>query len=254
MAFQKNKSIEDALKVLMEIAGEGKSCGNRELARRLKMNTTRVNRFLKTLHDAGFLEQDENLRYHSGSGMEVLSAQCLHGSRLLRASLPVISKLLPSDYIIGIGALHRDIVSYLFHAAPQMALAEGLGKLRSFPATYSSIGLMLTALKPVEFIEELYKDKEPIPGNIKTYNELVDNLKRFKDQNYAVVPSYGEPGFHTMAVPVGKNAIGAIAFAKIRKDEIKYMLELLNEQASLINQIIDDGLDFEADFKFEFAV
>ncbi len=254
MAFQKNKSIEDALKVLMEIAGEGKSCGNRELARRLDMNTTRVNRFLKTLHDAGFLEQDDNQRYHSGSGMEVLSAQCLHGSRLLRASLPVVSDLLPSNYIIGVGALHRDIVSYLFHAAPQMSLAEGVGKLRSFPATYSSIGLMLTALKPVSFIEELYKEKKPIPGNLKTYNELLDSLQRFKDQNYAVVPSYGEPGFHTMAVPVGKNAIGAIAFAKIKKGEINYMLELLKEQAARINQIIEDGFDYEVEQNLEFAI
>ena len=126
MGFQKNKSIEDCLRVLMAIAGELNTCGSRELARRLDMEPTRVNRFLKTLKSAGYVEQDDSHRYYAGSGMKVLAAQSLYGSRLLRGALPVIERVWPFDHVVALGVLFRDQVSYLFHAVPGMTMAEGI--------------------------------------------------------------------------------------------------------------------------------
>lgn len=254
MAFQKNKSIEDALKVLMEIAGEEDSCGSRELSRRLGMDPTRVNRFLKTLHAAGFLEQDWNQRYHPGAGMEVLSAQCLHGSRLLRASLPVFAELIPADFTIATGVLHRDQVSYLFHASPGISIAEGVGKLKTFPAIYSSIGMVLSSLKPMEFVEELYKDMKPVPGYIGGYPELMKMLDLIRKQGCATLPSFGEPGFYTMAVPVGTPVIGAIAFAKVTEENIASKQSLLWKQAEKINNAINSGSVSDAAIDLQYAV
>lgn len=241
MGFQKNKSIEDCLKVLMAIAGELNVCGSRELARRLDMEPTRVNRFLKTLKSAGYVEQDEAHRYYAGSGMKVLAAQSLYGSRLLRGALPVIEQIWPFPHVVALGVLFRDQVSYLFHAVPGMTVAEGVGRMKTFPATSSSIGLLLLALQPPALVEELYfRCPSPIAGIFHTYAELTDCLALIREQGYAMLPSYDDKGY-TAAVPVGEPVIGALAFAGFSESISSEVLEQLQRRAEEITENIRYG-------------
>lgn len=234
MAFQKNKSIEDAIKVLMAIAGSGKPYGTMELSKALGMESTRVNRILKTLQASGFVEQDLQRRYHSGPGINMLAAKSLHGSMLLRAALPIIETVSPAPYTVGLGVLYQDEVSYLFHATPGVPFAEGFGRLNYYEATHSSIGLMLLALQPEEAVAALYEERDEIPGYFRDYRELSEKLSEFREANAAVMPSFNEPGEFTLAVSVGEPVLGALSFATIAEHEIEARLGLLREKAALI--------------------
>ncbi len=252
MPFQKNKSIEDSLRLLLEIAGEHESCGSRELSRRLDMEPTRINRFLKTLLASGFIEQGEDQRYYSGPGMQVLSAQCIFGSKLLRASLPVIEDIFPNNHVVGLGVLHRDQVSYLFHALPGTSLAEGIGRLHTYPATISSIGLMLLALKPEEYVKQLYSDTH-LPYYSGSREELYRNLQQYKSQGYSLIKSYEKNDEYTMAMPIN-SSMGALAFAKIKEKQVESKLIQLKEITKQINTSIKNGIKSEIYIELENAV
>jgi DNA-binding IclR family transcriptional regulator len=238
MVVQKNKSIEDVLNVLLEIAGAADSWGSRELARRMNMEPTRINRFLRTLSDAGFLVQDANRKYYSGAGMEVLAAQAIHGSRFLRCALPVIETMDLSQHIIALGTLHRDKVCYLYHVQPGMTFAEGIGRCNVHPASTSSIGLVMLAELTDDKVRDIYDDSA-IVGYFQTVDELLDKLNEIRQLGYCVVESFPDPEYYTMAATVGSPAFGALALSYITKDEKDNQIELLQQKAAEINKIME---------------
>ena len=250
MAAQKNKSIEDVLTLLLEIAGSTDSWGSRELARTLGLDTTRTNRFLRTLTDAGFLVQDDSRKYYSGPGMKVLAAQSIHGSRLLRCALPIIEKMGMLRHIVALGTRHLDRVCYLYHAQPGMSFAEGIGRSNVLPATTSSIGLvMLSELRDDE-IRELYAEREII-GYFKTTDELLEKLREIRELGYCVVESYPDPQFYSMASIVGSPTIGAVAFSRITEAEKDEKVALLLKTASDINYALENKIMEKGRYVFQ---
>src|SRR5687768_12021147 len=77
---QANQSIIDGISVLQALATSEEPVGSRELARRLGLENTRVNRLLKTLAAIGMAEQNVVRKYSPGPGMHVLAAQSLYAS------------------------------------------------------------------------------------------------------------------------------------------------------------------------------
>lgn len=91
---QANQSIIDGISVLQALAMSEEPVGSRELSRRLDMETTRVNRLLKTLAYIGITQQTANRKYVPGPGMHVLATQSLYASRLLRCAIAPLEKAL----------------------------------------------------------------------------------------------------------------------------------------------------------------
>jgi DNA-binding IclR family transcriptional regulator len=238
---QKNKSIEDVLTVLLEIAGSMESWGSRELARALNLDPTRTNRFLRTLTDAGFLVQDEYRKYYSGPGMQVLAAQSIHGSRLLRCALPVIEQMWPVDHIVALGTRHLDRVCYLYHAESGMSFAEGIGRCNINPATSSSIGLVMLSELSNEEVIELYAAHE-IAGYFNSVDELLEKLQEIRSLGYCAVESYPDPQYYSMAAIVGTPTIGALAFSRITEAEKDKKIALLLKKAAEINYALENKI------------
>jgi len=69
-----------------------KAVGTRELARKMGMTHTMVNRILGTLSYLGLVEKTENRKYRPGPALHVFAAQSMMASRLLPLTIP---KLLP---------------------------------------------------------------------------------------------------------------------------------------------------------------
>jgi DNA-binding IclR family transcriptional regulator len=235
MAYQKNKSITDALNVLMELSEEDCAVGSRELARRLNMEPTRVNRFLRTLHEAGFAAQDSNQRYHSGAGMEVMAARSLHNSKLLRAGLPVIEKLGKCKFQVALGVLHRNKVCYLYHAAVGMSLAEGIGRMAIYEASRSSIGMMLLAGRSDQYIAEFYAHDDADCGEFSSFAELMHKITEIRREKFTCIACSVNNPLINIAVPIGKPVLGALAFSGITEQELKKTTELLIKIADEIN-------------------
>ena len=117
---QPNRSLIDGLACLQALAGTSGAVGCRELGRRLGLETTRVNRLLKTLAALGLAAQGQDRKYRPGPGIHVLAAQALFGSGLLRRAIDPLEDLHRFGLTVALGVLWRDHVAYLYHAEAGM--------------------------------------------------------------------------------------------------------------------------------------
>lgn len=145
MPAQPNQSLADGVALLGVLCSGNGSIGSRELARQMGWEPTRANRLLGTLRDLGLAEQDAERRYRPGPGVHLLAAQCLHGSGLLAAAIPVIRELRQPTLGFAMGVLWQGKVCYLLHAGAGKPIEEGMRRSNLFPADESSIGMMLEA-------------------------------------------------------------------------------------------------------------
>lgn len=144
MPAQPNQSLADGVALLQVLCARGDGVGSRELARLMGWEPTRANRLLGTLRDLGLAEQDAERRYRPGPGVHLLAAQCLNGSGLLAAAVPVLRGL-RGRFGVALGVLWQGQVCYLLHAGRGRPIEEGLRRTAPLPAERSSIGMVLEA-------------------------------------------------------------------------------------------------------------
>ncbi len=142
MTAQPNQSLGHALTCLIGLTDAG-VVGSRELARRLGMEHTRVNRLLGTLADLGLAERTADRQYRPGPGLHGLAAGALRGSGLLQAALPEIRALHAQGLGVALGLLWLGRVVYLYHGKPQAPLEDNLAVHAPWQPEDSSIGSVL---------------------------------------------------------------------------------------------------------------
>lgn len=220
--------------VLGQLANSAEPVSCLELSRELGLEKTKVNRILKTLSHMGMAYRTSSRRYAPGSGMHVLAAQSLSASGLFKVSLPHLESLDSLCYLIALGVLWRDKVSYLFHHAPGTPFVEGIGRTRLFPATRSSLGLILLAQQDDVQIRELYSRNVPVEG-FDSVDSLLEGICEIRRQGYATARHNGTL---SVAVKIGSPAYAAIGLsgAMKTKDDIRVCLEALREKAMMIEK------------------
>lgn len=210
-AAQPNQSLIDGLAVLQALAVANEPVGSREMARRLGLEPTRVNRLLKTLAALGLARQEPDRRYVPGPGMHVLSVQALYGSGLVRRAMPVLSALHQTGLTVALGVLWRAKVCYLFHAGPGRAPAEGWSATGLFPAHHSAVGLPLLATLSATELGELYRDADETPeGGLAA---LRSQLSQIQADGYVYLSPGGSRRDGAVGVAVGHPAFAGLALA-----------------------------------------
>ena len=237
---QPNQSLINGIAVLQALAISTEPVGCRELARRVGLDLTRVNRLLKTLTYLGIARQTSDRKYQPGSGMTVLAAQSLFASGLLRCALPALEGLRRYGHTVAMGVLWRDNVSYLFHAPPNMPEADALGRIGLYPATRGGIGMALLAALDDEDVEAVYAGKE-IPG----YADLPALMRRLGEvraAGYSRLCVNEEREQHTVAITIGSPVYSAIGFSGwIPESAMPDMLEALQQAADRIEASGEGG-------------
>lgn len=145
MPAQPNQSLADGVALLGVLCSRDGAIGSRELARQMGWEPTRANRLLGTLRDLGLAEQDAERRYRPGPGVHLLAVQCLHGSGLLAAAIPVLREMRRADLGYAVGVLWQGKVCYLIRAMAGRPIEEGMQRSSLHPAEASSIGMVLEA-------------------------------------------------------------------------------------------------------------
>lgn len=231
---QPNQSLIDGLACLQTIASSLAPMGSRELARKLAMEPTRTNRLVKTLAHLGMAARNADRKYTAGPAIHVLSTQTLRASGLLRKALPVLRDLQKLRFLVALGVLWKDHVSYLCHALPDRPIEEGIGRFAHYPATLSSIGMVLLSAKPEQEVRRLYRGKD-IPRYGRKLGSLLRDLRRARTRGYAAIDE--ENGKTTAAVPVGEPPIAAVAVsgAGVRRCLAK-CVETLKQAAEYLSQ------------------
>jgi len=143
MPAQANQSLINGFLVLQEVISAGRPIGSREVARRLDMEHSTINRLLKTLLVIGMLQQDRESKYSPGPRIHVISALSLHASGLITASLPVLEPIHRMGAVVALGSVWRQTVVYFLHAYPDQDLSHSVGVHESYPVNKSIIGSVL---------------------------------------------------------------------------------------------------------------
>ncbi|ATY32553.1 IclR family transcriptional regulator [Sphingomonas psychrotolerans] len=236
---QPNQSLIDGITVLQALAISTEPVGCRELARRVDLDPTKVNRLLKTLTYLGIARQTSDRKYRPGSGMTVLAAQSLFASGLLRRALPALEGLRRFGHTVAMGVLWRDNVSYLFHAPPNMPETDALGRIGLYPATRGGIGMaLLAALDDLE-VEETYAG-HPIPG-YDDLPQLLSALEEVRSAGYVRLRVKDEREQHTVAITIGTPVYAAIGLSGwIPTVAMPEMLDALREAARRIEESGDE--------------
>ena len=209
---QPNQSLIDGLACLQALAIRQEPVGASELAAELSLEVTRTHRLLKTLAHLGMAHQRPDRRYVAGPAIHVLSAQIMIASGLIRQAGKHLAELQTHGYTVALGVLWRTHVCYLFYARPDASPAASFARPDLYPATQSSIGMVLLAAKPVDEVQQLYADCE-IPGYADGMRSLLDDLERVREHGYARVIKTRRPFDATLAVPVGDEPYAAVAMS-----------------------------------------
>ncbi|HEX2999627.1 MAG TPA: helix-turn-helix domain-containing protein [Armatimonadota bacterium] len=234
---QPNQGLIDGLACLQALASEGRPVGVRELARRLGLTPTRVNRLLGTLAHLELARRTPERKYEVGPAIHVLSVQSLFGSGLIRRALGPLESLHGEGLSVALGVLWRDQVSYLYHAEPGMSPAQGIGRAGLFPATHSSIGMVLLAQQEEAAVVSLYAGQS-IPGYPEGLDALLHDLRQIRAQGWACVAPNPPSEVNSAAVPIGNLPYAGIALAGcFGSDRLPQLLEALSSAAQQIEAV-----------------
>ena len=221
------KGLMDGLTVLQALAVADGPVSGAHLARTLDLEKTRVNRILKTLAYQGIAYQTPDRKYTSGAGMHVLAAQSLFGSGLIQRALPYLEIMGGKEHVVALGVLWVTTVTYLYHRLPGMGHYEALGRLALYPATESSVGMVLLAGKSDTEILMLYDNCE-IAGYGHDPDRLLADINDIRKQGYSHVTVHD----HSVAVAVGSPAYAAIAISgAMDEEDIPGIVSVLGEYA-----------------------
>jgi DNA-binding IclR family transcriptional regulator len=212
LGAQPNQSLIDGIVTLQALATSPEPVGCRELARRIDLDPTKVNRLLKTLTYLGIARQLANRKYTAGPGMHVLAAHSLFASGLINRSLPVLQTLRRHGHTVALGVLWNDNVSYLFHAPPGMDISMGLGRIGLLPATTSGIGMMLLSELADEHVVRIYGERE-IPRFPEGMPQLLERLAEVRRLGYARVRVEDDRNHHVVAVSTGDPVHAGLALS-----------------------------------------
>ncbi|MBN1671553.1 MAG: helix-turn-helix domain-containing protein [Kiritimatiellae bacterium] len=197
----------DGLSVLRALAERPGPVTCTGLSQALGLELTRTNRLLKTLAHLGLAHRTNGRKYAAGPGLHVLAAQSLFGSGLLKHALPHVDALHETGLLAALGVLWEDHVSYLYHRGHYTSLAESIGREPPYPATLSSIGMVLLAELPDAEIKRLYAGKE-IPGYA-DMPTLLRAIAQVRGQGFALV----EVKRPSLAVKLGSPAYAGVALS-----------------------------------------
>ncbi len=231
---QPNQSLIDGIATLQALATSPEPVGGRELARRLGLDPTKVNRLLRTLAYLGIARQDADRKYTGGPGMHVLAAQSLFASGMLGRALPALEGLRKFGHTVALGVRWNDNVSYLFHAPPGMETSQGLGRIGLLPATTSGIGIVLLSELYDEEIREIYAGKE-IERFADGIDQLLAKIAEVRKLGYARVAVPDAREHCVVAVSTGDPAHAGLALSgRIANADTEQVVEALRKAAASI--------------------
>lgn len=208
---QPNNSLMVGMDCLRLVTEAGGAIGSREVARRLGLTHTRINRLLGTLAFMGLLERDADRRYRPGPALHALAAQSMMASRLLPAALPVLRDLGQDGYTVALGTLWTGKVCYLYHQRNGQSQDEAILGHELWPADQSTIGIALLAAKDGA-PEELEAGETPSGSTLLPNQDVNTTVLEARSRGYALLRFSDD--VVSIGVAVGHPPVAGIAVSR----------------------------------------
>jgi DNA-binding IclR family transcriptional regulator len=170
-------------------------------------------------------------KYIPGPGIHVLSAMSLGASGLLPRALNDLQALGDTGYIVALGVVWRDEMTYLYHGGPGISPGDAMARGAHFPAARSALGQVLLAKLDAETLDR-HVPAEQRPNGPAAFAE---RLAAIRAAGYARAPQ--APGIISLAVPVGEPAYAALGLAgAIPEPDQAELIARLHSVAAHISQ------------------
>lgn len=193
----------------LEDAPEGLSVTH--IARQLQLEKSSVSRFLRTLHNYGYVEQDERTRrYRLGARLVALGQRRLRQFTLREQARPFLRRLVDeTGECAHLAVLTRGQAFYVDQVDTSASLRVSTGIGTMAPLHCTALGKILLAFGDIQPAEEL---SIYTPQTITDAAKLAHQLERTREIGYALDDEEYTIGVRCLAAPVWGDS-GALAGA-----------------------------------------
>jgi DNA-binding IclR family transcriptional regulator len=216
-----SQSLERGLDILEMIEAESGDIGVRELARRLELSPTIVQRLVSSLAVRGYIEKNlETSRYRLGHRSMILGASGERGVDYAATARRELDRLAHEHHLNGFVAVLRGgraIYLLAVQAESPVAIRVSLGS--EMPLHSTAAGkVLLASLDDGEARKLLGRAKLAAitPHTITDPAALIASLAKVRRQGYATVVEENIPGVLSVGAPItdrGGNVVAALSVA-----------------------------------------
>ena len=232
-AFDENHSRMTAQQV-------GERCG---------LSRTAARRYLLTLQHLGYVSSDSKQFWLTPRIMR-LGQSYLSSARLPRIAQPVLQRVSASlQEVVYLAVLDAGEVVYVSRNGPNRAMSSGFVLGARVPGHVTSAGMLMLANLPSAQLEEWFATHELpayTPYTISTQEELRKEIKRIRQQGWALSEQQFDLAFRGIAVPLKDlrgDLMGALSVLMPIQGEsseavVKRIVPVLQEAAQSLRNLI----------------
>lgn len=232
-AFDENHSRMTAQQV-------GERCG---------LSRTAARRYLLTLQHLGYVSSDSKQFWLTPRIMR-LGQSYLSSARLPRIAQPVLQRVSASlQEVVYLAVLDAGEVVYVSRNGPNRAMSSGFVLGARVPGHVTSAGMLMLANLPSAQLEEWFATHELpayTPYTISTQEDLRKEIKRIRQQGWALSEQQFDLAFRGIAVPLKDlrgDLMGALSVLMPIQGEsseavVKRIVPVLQEAAQSLRNLI----------------
>ena len=232
-AFDENHSRMTAQQV-------GERCG---------LSRTAARRYLLTLQHLGYVSSDSKQFWLTPRIMR-LGQSYLSSARLPRIAQPVLQRVSASlQEVVYLAVLDEGEVVYVSRNGPNRAMSSGFVLGARVPGHVTSAGMLMLANLPSAQLEEWFATHELpayTPYTIATQEDLRKEIKRIRQQGWALSEQQFDLAFRGVAVPLKDlrgDLMGALSVLMPIQGEsseavVKRIVPVLQEAAQSLRNLI----------------
>jgi DNA-binding IclR family transcriptional regulator len=236
------KSINKALKLLEFLSKNGNEMGIAEISEKMNMGLSTVHRILNTLKYRGYILQNQKtLKYRLGMKLFELGCEVQSTKNLIKNTRSYLKKLTElTKETSNLAILEGKEVIYLNTIESSEILRTGIHQGTRLPAHCTALGKVLLAFLPQEDFNSLYENNKLLvsitPNSISSFDGLKKELKKVKEQGYAIDREEFKVGINCISSPIFGKDGKFIAAISITGPATRLTLDKMeNDKHILIN-------------------
>jgi len=198
-------SLEKGIRIL-ELLAEKEAISISDAARHMQTNRAGVHRFLATLRELGYVEKDDEDRYHLTFRVVELGMKVVNRHELLRVVRPYLLELsVAFNETVNLGRFNGEDILHLDKIDSREILRMDSEIGSRAPAYCTGLGKSVLAFLPEEELDKYLKAtrlKAHGPNTITSRRALRKELQRIRLQGYALDNEELSSGLRCIAAPV----------------------------------------------------
>ncbi|MCG5457923.1 IclR family transcriptional regulator [Micromonospora sp. PSH03] len=227
------QSLERGLAVIRAFDGEHPQLTLSEVARRTGLTRAAARRFLLTLVELGYVHTDGRLFSLRARILELGYAY------LSSLSLPEVAQRHMEALVArvhescSVSVLDGDEVVYVARVPTKRIMTVGISVGTRFPAYATSMGRVLLAAQPVDWLDDYLATAQLRPLTRRTVTDpakLRSVLTKIATQGYAIVDQELEEGLRSVAAPIHGENGSVIAAVNVSAHATRGSFEMIRRE------------------------